>query len=733
MIRGTPGTRLAFAILSPIFLFLWLITIHGEDQRPWANYQEEFAKLYVSRATAKLHEAETKNDANERARWQRVVSEVSSRRPEITQTYLEDLKVADRCMTCHQGIDNPLFADAPQPFRTHPGEILKAHDLNTFGCTSCHQGDGAATTVDEAHARKPGATAPMLPPSYTQTTCIRCHEVTHGLRGAEVVTRGADLFLVKGCYGCHNVGGVTYLPKFATPLAGLKSKLKQPAAFVYAWIKDPGRLTPHTLMPNFKLSDAEAGKIAAYLLSVSEKTAIEPVSLEGASAEEGEKLFNERGCKGCHATKPEETGASEGVPHLAGIGSKVTPEWLDRWIADPKAYNADTSMPKVDLKDNERHAIVAYLVTLTRSEALAAGPDLGNFNAEEGKQLIKDYECYGCHAIKGFEQTRPSVPDLSEFARKRADELDFGAVKDIPRTKWDWLERKLKDPRAYEAEKIKLRMPVMSVSPEDARALISYSLTFGNGALPAHYLVRATPPKRALREVSWMIARLNCNGCHRVNSKDGHMAKFVERKNLLPPTLDGIGARLQGQYMYQFLHEPKAVRPWLTLRMPSYPLSDAQMQLLVDGFAAAASVTNPFTYVAQAKIAQDHFQRGIKRFLHYKCVQCHPTSIDQGLPEGVDPEDLAINLMLTKTRLRPEWIKDFMARPKEIAGTETRMPTVFYTVDGTPKVDKPKDDIEDITTYLMGMTEPPEVTLKAEEAQKKAEEKSVVDWSKVQY
>ncbi len=50
-------------------------------------------------------------------------------------------------------------------------------------------------------------------------------------------------------------------------------------------------------------------------------------------------------------------------------------------------------------------------------------------------------------------------------------------------------------------------------------------------------------------------------------------------------------------------------------------------------------------------------------------------------------------------------------------------------------MERPKDDIDDITTYLMGMTEPPEVTLKAEEETKKVEEekKQQVDWSTMQY
>ena len=63
------------------------------------------------------------------------------------------------------------------------------------------------------------------------------------------------------------------------------------------------------------------------------------------------------------------------------------------------------------------------------------------------------------------------------------------------------------------------------------------------------------------------------------------------------------------------------------------------------------------------------------------------------------------------------------------------MPTVFYTVEGDPKVEKPKEDIYEITTYLMGMVEPPEVTLKAEQEQedaKKAQEQQT-DWTKVEY
>lgn len=734
MMRGTARSRLVFAALSVLFLLLCVVAIHGEDARPWMPYQKKYVEMLREKAQAKLQEATAKNDTREIAHWQRTIDEASHWQTEVKQVYLEDAKVADRCTTCHLGIDNPLFADAPQPFRTHPDKLLEVHDVNRIGCTLCHDGQGLATTVEGAHGLEANWSRPLLPKAYLESACARCHEVVHGLRGAEVAAHGADLFMDKGCYGCHDVKGLDYLPKYGPPLTPLKLKLLDTRGWVYNWVKDPAHISPQTAMPNPKISDEEVGKITAFLLTMPEGKPYPHVPLDGASAQDGEKLFTERGCRGCHAIKADERSISPRVPNLVGVGSKVTPDWLDRWIADPKSYNADTAMPKIELTDAERHNVVAYLLTLKRSEPLPAPPDLSQFKPEDGKQLVKRYECFGCHAIEGFEKVRPSVPNLGDFAHRPVAELDFALTTDVPRTKWDWLQRKLRDPRAYETDKIKLLMPVMPTTDEEAQALITYVLGLDATTLPARYVVPATQATRDLRTVSWMTTHLNCNGCHPLNGKEPRLAEFVERKSRVAPTLDGVGERLQGDYFYKFLLEPKQVRPWLTLRMPTFGFSEPQARTVVEGFAAMGHVTNPYTYVAKTQLPEDRVERGFKRFKHYKCIQCHPSSIEGGLPEGLEPDDLSINLSLAKQRLRPEWIADFLAKPKQIAGNQTRMPTVFYTVDGTPKVDDPKKDIDDIVLYLMGMTESPEVTLKRFEDEKEAEEKKEkTDWSTMDY
>lgn len=788
MMRGTPGMRLAMGIMGPIFLLLWIVAIRREGTPPWMHYQHEFKQLYVTRAQAKLEEAKARSDEKETARWQRLIDEFSASKPEIHQVYLDDIKVADRCTTCHLGIANSLFEDAPQPFRTHPGKTLKQHDFNLLGCTPCHQGQGEATTVSAAHGHEENWLKPLLPKMYLQSTCANCHEVTHGVEGAEVISRGGDLFMENGCYGCHALKDYSYKPRFSPPLNGLKSKLRDVERFTYNWVKKPKKVSPDTAMPDFLLEDEQVGQMVAFLLTLPEGEKREPVSLDGASVEKGKKLFEERGCRGCHAVKPDEHSVTPRVPHLAGIGSKVTKEWLAAWIKDPKKLNPNTAMPRIQLvapkvsqpkvlpvavepaapnapapenppaaepptpsdekstrsapvdpklEAEARRDLVAYLMSLEREQELPPAPDLKQFDPEKGKELVKKFECFGCHDLKGFEEARSAVPELTEFARRPVNELDFGKTteKELPRTKWDWVRRKLSEPRLFERKDVKLFMPAYELTDENTQALIAFLVSLQKPNLPGRYVARRSEASQALRDMSWMVRRLNCRGCHRIEpQEDPYIAKFLERKTLAGPNLQDVGARLQGQYLHDFLMEPKRVRPWLLMQMPTFDFGEDVARVLVAGFAAAKGVVNPHTYVAKATVQDEHFARGVRRFRHFKCVQCHPTSLDQGLPKDVSPDDLSINLMLTKERCRPDWLKDFMARPKQIAGTDTRMPTVFYTVDGIPKVEKPEQDINDITVYMMGMVEPPEVTVAAEEAARAAEKQAEkeIDWTKYQ-
>jgi len=71
--------------------------------------------------------------------------------------YFAKVQKVDRCITCHLGVDQKGFEDAPAPFQTHPRLDLflssnSPHPMEEFGCTSCHGGSGhSASFVTAAH------------------------------------------------------------------------------------------------------------------------------------------------------------------------------------------------------------------------------------------------------------------------------------------------------------------------------------------------------------------------------------------------------------------------------------------------------------------------------------------------------------------------------------------------------------------------------------------------------
>ncbi|MFS8069852.1 MAG: hypothetical protein ACMG6S_26095, partial [Byssovorax sp.] len=62
-----------------------------------------------------------------------------------------DREQVDRCQTCHMGADAGVYQSAsiPKQFRTHPhrSTLFASHPIESFGCTSCHQGQGRATDM----------------------------------------------------------------------------------------------------------------------------------------------------------------------------------------------------------------------------------------------------------------------------------------------------------------------------------------------------------------------------------------------------------------------------------------------------------------------------------------------------------------------------------------------------------------------------------------------------------
>jgi cbb3-type cytochrome oxidase cytochrome c subunit len=77
-------------------------------------------------------------------------------------------------------------------------------------------------------------------------------------------TRGEQVFVSQGCYGCHLIG------KFGTPIGPELSRVgaKYPASYLRQWLRDPESVRPTAHMPKLELTLEDIDALAVYLASL---------------------------------------------------------------------------------------------------------------------------------------------------------------------------------------------------------------------------------------------------------------------------------------------------------------------------------------------------------------------------------------------------------------------------------------------------------------------------------
>jgi len=417
--------------------------------------------------------------------------------------------------------------------------------------------------------------------------------------------------------------------------------------------------------------------------------------------------------------------------------------WLTAFLLKPARWLPGTAMPDSGLGEQDAADMTAALRALGTATpsrgALASGGD-----AARGAGLFVARGCAGCHAVV------PGEPGLGP-------NLSASGLKLAP----GWLRAWLRDPRAYHPQ---TPMPKPALADAEIADLASYLLTLRAGredlervgdlaargsvrhgrelllqyechschripgfpAPPAPVVLPPTETLLASREATLDVGRAlvawhRCRGCHRIEGEGGVIAQKLERETLAPPPLDGEGARVQPSWLIGYLRRPDTLRSWLEIRMPDCGLADEEARALALYFAASADAT-PEDEPAPAP-APEVVAAGAVRFESYRCAQCHPTS--PAAAAAIAVEDRSIDLSLARRRLRPSWITRFLAKPSEYAGPATRMPAVFFDVDGSPKVARPEDEMAALQAYLLAMPARPPASRSAAPAP--------VDWTKVQY
>ena len=327
--------------------------------------------------------------------------------PELTINYnFKEVPRYDRCMTCHQGIDR-IGYDKTGDGGKMP-EVFAAHPSLTTG----------ATTIDP---KGKVVTAGLYldgngPHPVNSFGCTVCHggqgsgtDFTFASHTPNTLKQGEEWHEEHGWHSFH-FWDYPMLPKRFVESSCLKCHHDV------------------TDVPDAKHLQAGYQRIVKY------------------------------GCTGCHtiggegSSGPDLTDEPQVGPNLSHVASKVSKEWILKWIIDPHAFRPDSRMPrfygltnnaeKEDWPKNyaEANAIAHYLFTKSTAPAGFVDPP-AKTDPAKGKELFLQKGCLACHQHRPYQAHEIQVADRKAvnpayFELPEANRNDSNpdlAMKGVPR------------------------------------------------------------------------------------------------------------------------------------------------------------------------------------------------------------------------------------------------------------------------------------------------------------
>ena len=661
--RGpTLGELGLFGIVSLALLVSLAIAPAKNYFSDWRRYQKSYVKLASDRQSGTL---------------------VRNFHSGISQIWIPKLGVVNRCETCHVNQNGALVGSSGQPFRKHPPI---PHSLDEFGCVICHRGQGAATSVEEAHHTTEAWEQPLLPARYLDSSCGQCHLGT--LAGTTRLNEGRRLLSTMGCVHCHVVaqpdGNMLKADDDPPPLNHIAEKTRR--EWIYAWIKNPQAYSGSATMPNFQLSDQDAADISAFLVAQSTPSpAVKNVALSNSSqpapsdATAAATLYGGSFCASCHAVQNAAGNLVGGDfgPELTRIGSKVNPIWLSRWLKDPAQYEPGTRMPHFRF-DDKQIALLSTFLMGKKDDDLLANVHLPAADADSiarGKKLVTESGCAACHQINGVTPPQNFAPELSRVGSRPLTQIVFvpGMKHNLP----DYITAKIHDPRSFGPA---LKMPKFNLTDEQVAALTTALLAQSDRAygLPHELLQSAdrTSNYHPGGEAGRLMEDLHCLSCHSINGNGGDMA----------PDLTSEGSAVQRAWLEEFMNNPNTLRPALIRRMPKFNLSPAEIKTISDYILSAYQAPG---FDEQAldlhALNADAAGRGKELFYSkYACQSCHIADYknDKGY---VGPALASVG-----NRLTPVWMYKWLKDPNAL-----RSGTLM------PNLNLKDDEARDLTAFLM--------------------------------
>jgi mono/diheme cytochrome c family protein len=443
--------------------------------------------------------------------------------------------------------------------------------------------------------------------------------------------------------------------------------------------------------------------------------------------DQGRALLVKFNCVGCHRLEGIERPQMLG-PDLTNIGTKVSREWIFKWLKEPRTVtdargnvtvdgveNEDEPrMPKFRLDEKELSGLSAYLSTLRSdpSEPYKFDPRVlakwqKNPDAvQQGELRFRQMFCSDCHSLAVVRRGTTLLiggdigPELTKVGSK---------------VKPEWLTGWLRNPEAYLPHAM---MPRYQWSDADLYTVSEYIMTrLTDPDLLADVPKLGSPAKDEVQLGRRLFVEKGCSSCHVVEG--------VPSQKDFGPSLSNLGSKTVSElyfgnadiphtltsYIQAKISDPLSVNP--AARMPQFNLTKDNLDAIT---TALLSMTGPADKSRFADLivpaTQPEFHPAGEfgaLYERYKCYVCHRLNGYGGT--------LAPDLSYEGSRAQRQWIINFLKNPGTLRPTLiVRMPQFnmsgqeaatiadyLETAMQSPDVDKSSVSAKDFTPQMAAL------------------------------
>jgi cytochrome c2 len=221
-------------------------------------------------------------------------------------------------------------------------------------------------------------------------------------------------------------------------------------------------------------------------------------------------------------------------------------------------------MPNFGLSDKDVQSIVMVLTSMVKDPVPLEMKDLTSTAVIEGRQLVSEKNCKGCHIIENLGgDIRAYLGTDTEKQINWPPSLNTQGLKTQP----DWLRTFLKDPGAPNRPRpwMDIRMPTFDFTEHEIAVIGAYFASLDKvdwGWIDPG--VQSTP--ELLRAGEELFKKMECMKCHPTSATTGSAG--------VAPNLELVHSRLRPEWIRPWMLDPGKIAP--DTRMPTFYAIDGK-------------------------------------------------------------------------------------------------------------------------------------------------------------